>query len=365
MGMRLGVAGVLLVLSVLFCFRDEIPLLFHSEQPDIVVIGAALIDFLAEPHAEELLLKTSNPGVIHRSWGGVSRNIAHSVSISLPELHSTATTRSIFFISVVGDDLFGKSFYEEHRRFDTSGVQQLPGHTGLYLAVSEGTKWNNDMHTAISEVDILSKLSPSYISQYEQVISHSKLIAIDANLSIEAMKYLSSLCKGKVEIWFEPTSVPKSVRIFEAGIDLSTITYISPNVVELKAMAEFSKRQQAEIPALDIDSSDDLFYEKQNVWILLNSGIKYVITTLGPKGTLLGYLEEENELQSVTMEHFPAPPADVIQVNGAGDAMAGCCISSLITGRSVHESIEIGHLCAKLQLEGKPLSELQQLLTTQ
>lgn len=326
---------------------------FRSKKsPDIVVIGGALLDFLAEPSSSELLIHTSNIGVIKSSWGGVARNIAQAISNSFPVIFKHATVNSVQFISLVGNDIVGKTFFTEHQNFDTSGVKQHEGNTGLYLAIAEGENKNNDLHVAIAQVDILNNITPSYISQYLDSIVKSKFIVIDGNLSYETLKYISNIAfENNISLWFEPTSEPKSCKLFNANVNLSSISYTSPNLMELETMAKWLQENRYIEPLL-VSESDPFFSVKQAIYVLLKSGIQNVITTMGPDGTMLGFLNLESEPE---FQYFSAPDADVVQVNGAGDAMAGCIISSLVAGYSVHESIIIGNHCAKYQLEAKPL----------
>ena len=263
----------------------------------------------------------------------------------------------------------GQGFYSEHSLFNTNGVKMINSSTGVYLAVAEGPSTHNDMHTAIAQVDILKQLTPDYVAEFENEILKSKIVVIDGNLSKETLFYIVDICgKNNIPVWFEPTSVFKSCKVFESEPDLSYITYISPNIYELEKMADYVKQKMSF--SSDMHSSiiksvhgDRFEKEKENIISLLYSGIHYIVTTMGPDGTLLGYRNGDIvDMESIKFIHFPAPPADVIQVNGAGDAMAGCCISSIVSGKTIEESILIGHACAKLQLETKPLTQLSELL---
>jgi len=332
------------------------------------------MDFLAEPSGEELILGTSNPGRIQHSWGGVGRNLAHATATAIPYIQrQEMPIPAVALLSVMGDDPVGQSFYLEHQYLETHGVHQLQGSSGVYFAIAEGSKQKNDLHAAVVQVDILERLTPELISRSKEQIQAAKIVVADANLSSESIEYLIQLCKeAHIPFWFEPTSVPKSIRMLELFIPQAVAEdiIISPNRHELEWMAGWVRTHhprlqdtsQFLLPSL-LDQDDTFTVEKEEALILLGLGIRNVVTTLGPQGTLLATRGEgPMSSDSVHFYHFEAPPAEVIQVNGAGDAMAGCCVAALTDGRTLKESIELGHLCAKLILEGNSLHDLPSLL---
>ena len=100
----------------------------------IVVIGGANIDFKGRPY-EKLMERTSNPGEVNISFGGVGRNIAHNLALLCVP---------VTFLSAIGDDEWGKKLLEEtgkDRGEGKAGVQvndviKLSNvQTGIYLAI--------------------------------------------------------------------------------------------------------------------------------------------------------------------------------------------------------------------------------------
>lgn len=63
------------------------------------------------------------------------------------------------------------------------------------------------------------------------------MVVADGNLSPHALgNLLTRSTAAGIPVWFEPTSVQKSLRVIEAGV-VSHLTYVSPNIDELAAMS--------------------------------------------------------------------------------------------------------------------------------
>lgn len=71
----------------------------------------------------------------------------------------------------------------------------------------------------------------------------------DGNLSPQALGNLLTRSAGlHVDVWFEPTSVQKAVRVVDADA-VKHITYVSPNGDELQAMSEAIQHKNGTITA--------------------------------------------------------------------------------------------------------------------
>ena len=65
-----------------------------------------------------------------------------------------------------------------------------------------------------------------------------------------------------------------------------------------------------------------------------------VLITHGAKATIRAV---QGESQTFSHETPRINPADIVDTNGAGDAFAGGVIAGLISGKSMEESIDVGH----------------------
>lgn len=134
-----------------------------------------------------------------------------------------------------------------------------------------------------------------------------RIVAIDANLTADAILAVAQTARSAGALtWFEPTSVPKAVRVTRA---LPFITFISPNTRELKALAR----------SLGVNGGS----EERNVRAVQQTGVRVVIVTRGEKGAALyDGADAPFVLQA-------CPVKRVRNTSGAGDALAGAMIAHI------------------------------------
>lgn len=286
-----------------------------QQQP--VVIGGMVMDFKGRPD-QHLQLYTSNPGSLQQMPGGVGRNIAENI-IRLGELP--------FLISAVGSDLTGNALLQHCQSIGltTKGLSQLENeHTAIYLAI---LNTNGDLHTAIADMGIFQQLTPKRIQQFAGQLKTASLIVLDTNLPVATIRWICQFCQQQqIPLWVEPVSVEKSLKLIDL---LASITYISPNKEELEALTSITIRTKSDI--------------ENGIQILLEQGIKYVLVTLGKDGVLLGDISG--------IHHFPARPAQVIDVTGAGDSFVAGTVYGLLQDLSIYQAIPYGLAVAKLTVE--------------
>jgi len=191
----------------------------------------------------------------------------------------------------------------------------------------------------MSIIELLSfeKLKP-YLQQH---IQEAKFIVFDANLTIECITGLCEMAAHhKKPVWFNPTSIFKAQKAVQAQV-LQHITYMSPNTRELKVLAQTLNP--------DIDSNDIAACTK----IILDSGVKNIILTQGENG--ISFINHSTKLD------FSALPVNIVNVTGAGDALASGMIHILSQSADpsapsqdcLKEAIEVGLRCAKCALESE------------
>ncbi|KAJ6927187.1 hypothetical protein NC651_011304 [Populus alba x Populus x berolinensis] len=202
----------------------------------------------------------------------------------------------------------------------------------------------------------------------------------------------SVAAESNTPVWFEPVSVAKSRRIVSVA---KYVTFASPNEDELIAMANALSHEnmfrQIERDSNSRCSVESLFqFLKPAILVLLEKGIKIVSVTLGADGVFLcsrgpnvvrfsldrtkkyGFsgqlydkvvsscppsrfsgalqIERSSHLFSV---HFPALPASVVRLTGAGDCLVGGTLASLCSGLDIMQSIAVGIAAAKSAVEGE------------
>ncbi|KAG4152805.1 hypothetical protein ERO13_D04G144200v2 [Gossypium hirsutum] len=345
-----------------------------------VVIGGMVLDIQATssipPHP-----RTTCPGQIYYVQGGVARNIAECM---------TKLGAQPFMISALGFDMPGNLLLEHWKSagLRTEGIRK---HKDIKTpTVCHILDVTGEVAAGVASVEAVEMfLTPEWIQRFKHTIHSAPLLMIDANLSPPALEVSCRLAaESNVPVWFEPVSIAKSKRI--API-VKYITFASPNEDELIAMANALSSQNLFRPIERNNCSTDTLFQmlKPAIWLLLEKGVKILVLTIGSDGVLLctkgesiswriclektqqhGFSRQlfENMTSSCPSNlysdskvlerspnflavHFPALPASVVRLTGAGDCLVGGMIASLSTGLDVMQSVAIGIAAAKASVE--------------
>ena len=198
--------------------------------------------------------------------------------------------------------------------------------TATYNAVFDH---EGELLTAVADMTILEKLSfPKDFSK----LPKSGPVCIDANMSVEHMREVIEFCTlTKRILIFEPTSVPKSCKIFDAIKDFENRydIIVTPNYDETIEMAKrvvgSSSSELSEYLASELckDIPKKLLVSAGKLLTLFDKAV----IKLGPKGVLLG----QKDGRRVAWHYFKPQeaPQKIISVTGAGDSMVGSLISAL------------------------------------
>jgi len=305
----------------------------------VVVMGGAAVDIIARPLPRtDLLPETSNPGSRSESDGGVGRNIAEV-------LGRMGETPLLY--SAVGDDPIGRGLVSRLRdEYGVVGVEStvhtiLDARTAAYIAVLDGT---GDLSVAVADMEVLSKIPvPDH-----RVLEAAEVLIMDANAPMETLtKAALSAVDCNVSVFFEPTSIPKAVLAGRRKDFLSCLTYASPNVAELLAMADGWTDSLEDLG--EATKEDDYRTVKVAAAELLGQmrpgGPAHVVVTLGADGVLLASRDRSvSELDGdPQFTHFPATDGiEVENCTGAGDALCGAFVRAILKNQSVSDAVREG-----------------------
>ncbi|MBQ1548782.1 MAG: winged helix-turn-helix transcriptional regulator [Lachnospiraceae bacterium] len=290
---------------------------YVMQQPGhITVFGAANIDIGGKPF-NSLVQKDSNPGQVRTSLGGVGRNIAYNLSL---------LGNSVKFISAFGDDSYAKLIQDSCRQMgiDThDSIVSKEDATSTYLFI---TGDDGDMELAINDMEIYRHMTPEFIKGKLDVLNHSKLVIVDANLPEETIEAICT--QSKAPVIAETVSRAKAVRFKKV---LSYIDTITPNHIEAEILTGLS---------IDPDSEDSL---KKAADVFLSEGVKHIIITLGSNGA---YFSDGKIYKKV----LPLP-SKMINGNGAGDALLSGVATGFAKGMSFENAVKLGMASASITLE--------------
>uniref|UniRef100_A0A0N5AT95 PfkB domain-containing protein n=1 Tax=Syphacia muris TaxID=451379 RepID=A0A0N5AT95_9BILA len=274
-------------------------------KPKIVVVGATILDFETITQCDVKNDGGSYVGkVIHRC-GGVGRN------------HADALTRlgnDVHFISVVGNDLFGKCFKKECAHMNLKHVVTI---NDIPTAVYMSCNVKGNVLYGISAIEgIIGSITPELIRSNEELINNADYVLLDGNISKDAIKTLVEIASFyKVKIWFEPTDIAKMRKIFDAKVS-DAISITSPNLHEFESFSscigqklpdKFTNRWKIE-QIYEYVTKRSEFYLRS---------LDTLIITLGSEGTIILNNSGSN------IDHYILPPpaqaSQVVSVSGAGD----------------------------------------------
>ncbi|CAF2097907.1 uncharacterized protein LOC103868653 isoform X1 [Brassica rapa] len=339
-----------------------------------VLVGALILDVHAKPSSTAPISGTTVPGQVLFAPGGVARNVAECIfKLGIRP----------FMIGALGIDGPASVLLKDWQ-LSTEGILRREDITTPIVSLVYDI--HGEVAAGVARVDAVEKfLTPDWIQRFEPNISSAPVLVIDANLSDLALEASCKLAaEFNVPVWFEPVSVTKSQRIASIA---KYVTVVSPNQHELIAMANtlcarnMFKTLEPEVNKL---LPQDVFCAlKPAILVLLETGIKVVIVTLGSNGALLCSKGNPNKALDINRKlsgemfkrvqftcspnrfsepglshgsslfamHFPTVPAKVKKLTGAGDCLVGGTVASLSDGLDLFQSLAVGIASAKAAVE--------------
>ncbi|MEU8827619.1 carbohydrate kinase [Streptomyces sp. NPDC048636] len=284
----------------------------------VVVIGGANVDVKVRSLAP-VAYHTSNPGRSHTSPGGVARNIAENLARLGTPTH---------LIAAVGQDPAGERLLSETR---ATGVRVDHVHrsahpTGTYTAVLDA---DGDLVVAIADMAATDGLGPAHLDHARELVGHASMLVLDGNLSPQVLAYALDIASATgVQTLIDPVSVPKAALLAPLFSGARPVFAVTPNLAELGALTGHP-----------VGGDDRALLTA--VTTLHERGVQQVWVRLGERGSLLSTADAGHTF-------LDAPPADVQDVTGAGDAMLGAFVHALLTGAEPVEAGRFGHAAAAL-----------------
>ncbi|XP_072992333.1 pseudouridine kinase isoform X2 [Typha latifolia] len=303
-----------------------------AAEPSPVIIGGMVLDIHASPYAHPSP-GTTTPGKVQYVSGGVARNVAECMS----KLGSKP-----FMISVVGQDMAGDLLlrYWKSAGLSTEGILQLPGATTP--VVSNVFDCSGELAAAVASVEAVETyLNPEWICRFQHNICTAPVLMVDANLSPQSLQISCQVAaRSGIPVWFEPVSVTKSTRIASVidykGIKLLLVTLGSDGVFlccreGLSFMKDHLKRTTTG-------------FTRQ---------LHELLKEACPIEQCISSIETGQKSFRSCAFHFPALPASVVSLTGAGDCLVGGILASVAAGLDVMQSVAVGIAVAKAAVEAE------------
>ena len=277
----------------------------------IVGIGAANMDIHGRSRAP-VNLRDSNPGRMHSSIGGVTRNIL--------ENYVRLGGRAVL-LTVVGDDIFGQKILQESENagIDVSHVRTVKDTvSSTYMSILDS---DGEMTVALSDMRIMENLSVDYLRDNDRIIRGARLIVTDPSIPEKAMDYLLDNYGRKIPVFVDPVSVAYAGCIKEKQ---GRFYRIKPNELECELLS-----------GRKINTEEDLW---EAVKAIVSAGVKEVYVSRGQKGCL--YYDSFGNRLTACLK----PLEEAVNVTGAGDAFLAAVIYGKVHG--MEKQYILNHACA-------------------
>lgn len=293
----------------------------------IMVVGAAAVDVCANG---ELASRSTAPGTIELSPGGVARNVARAA-------HALRKA-DVLLVAPLARDALGRVLADDMHAagMRTDGLVWASGRTpACSLLLARG-----DLVAGVADMDLTDSLTPDVVRSHIARFAPST-VALDANVAPEVIAaVLEERERRHFRVVYEPTSVAKSRRLLD-GMRLARTAapradVLTPNALELRYMASFLHRPQVDAP-LVLDTLRMPIAEKQEL-VQDAAALMAITDTLFIKLGAHGVLVVWHTPAGLRIAHSPAAevdPAAVASTTGAGDTFTGAILSLLETHEPV------------------------------
>lgn len=271
----------------------------YSTINPVLVIGGMNLDLLGI--AESAFVPgDSRPGYIHRSPGGVARNIAARLALA---------GAPVALICPLSNDEMAKLLAESCQAVGISLEYAVPTKepTPTYLAIHDDS---GDMVAAINDMRAMDALTPQNLLMKVNDLSAFSACVLDANLSEACLRYAADTIY--LPLIADPVSVAKGGKLLPI---LHRLRAIKPNLMEARSLTgENTSRDCAQA--------------------LLANGVHQVFISLGKEG--LYYAD------SLDSGVCPIRHASQASQTGAGDAMTAGLTLGIIQDLPIRETAALG-----------------------
>ena len=286
-------------------------------RPWVAVVGGVNLDICGKSDAH-LIRRDSNPGTVRFSLGGVGRNIAHNMAL---------LGLDVKLFTALGTDENAERVERSCRELgiDLTHSLRLEGEaTSTYLVI---TDHRGEMALAVSDMDVVDRLTPDYIEPWLDTLNQAGLVVVDTNLPAEALAWLANRCTAP--IFADPVSTAKAPKLEPVLDRLHT----------LKA----NRMEAGLLSGMDVVGEVSLYQAAQR---LLDKGPQRVIITMGAAGALCA---------TQTGEKVYLPPISGPKANatGCGDAFMAALAWSFLEGLDQTESLRMGLAASAIALAGE------------
>lgn len=281
-----------------------------------VVVGGVNMD-IGGHSASPLVAKDSNPGKVRLSLGGVGRNIAHNMCL---------LGMDVRLLTAMGDDLYGQQIAASCAELgiDIGHALRIAGAaTPTYLFINDS---DGDMALAVSDMEICSKITPSYLAANLSLLNNAQVVVVDTNIPQQSLEYLAEHCTAP--IFADPVSTKKAIKLKPI---LGKIHTLKPNLIEAELLT-----------GVKVTDEESLKLAAQK---LLDTGMHRVFISMGINGV---FAADHNEMKTV-----PCCKAVMRNATGAGDSFMAALAWAYLQGTDLENSARAAAATAAMAIEAE------------
>ena len=259
-------------------------------------VGGANVDIHGQSFAP-LIMRDSNPGRLHLSVGGVTRNILDNL---------TRLGRRCELVSAVGGDAFGRMILDSCARLGigTQGLDVRPGHSSSsYISVMDSA---GDMLVAMSDMRVLDGIDEDFIDRRLPLLDGAAAVVCDGNLPAAALGRLAGRCSSP--LYADPVSTTWAKKLVPV---LGAFDTIKPNRLEMEVLAGMPIAGDADLEAACAK--------------VLAAGVRRVFVSLGADGIYYKGPAGSFHRRSRVFE-------GQVNATGAGDATMAAIVHATLAG---------------------------------
>ncbi|CAM5771088.1 carbohydrate kinase [Labrys miyagiensis] len=263
------------------------------KERSVLCLGGCVIDRVGETVDAKERLHTSNIGRMRSSLGGVARNVAENLA---------RLGIAVGLVSQVGDDAEGERVISGSREagIDMGLVGRRPeAATASYTAIFNG---EGELVIGLADMAIFETITPRNATEGIAAFARDGFLFADANLQPPTLEAIAGAKNGRI-LACVPVSIQKLARLAPL---LGKIDILFLNLYEARAL--LGSEESAKVLATR----------------LARGPVPRGLLTLGPRGALAW--------AKGTVTEIPALASRPINVNGAGDALAGATLARLAAG---------------------------------
>lgn len=285
--------------------------------PRVIAIGGANADIKGRSSGT-LLPRTSNPGEVIVSPGGVARNIAENLA---------RLGLAVSLLTIVGDDANGRLVRDSCAAVGIDPAMIMTGRapTGVYLAILDE---RGEMASAINDMRAMDLLTPERLEDRAGSLRQADLLVADCNLPVASLDWLCRFSGTHgIPLVIDPISVAKARKLME--FERATPVFaITPNLQQMEALTGSSVADIA-LPHLH------------------RFGFANIVVHCGSAGAIVS----DGDSEPRRISAFPA--GQVADVTGAGDAAISGLVCGLVAGHNLADAARLGQAAAAIKLQSR------------